>query len=108
MAAWWTVWSTVLGSASENRLPSRRLVSHHLHLPAGHPDLGRPAQGPAELLPAPTMFSGEAALPLGHGETFASLRPGSLQASSPYDETRPLAQLGLQAHLRARSCVQLS
>ena len=49
--------------------------------------LRRPAQGPAELLPAPIMFSGEAALPVGHGETFASLRPGSLQASSPYDET---------------------
>lgn len=87
---------------------AEELVSHRLHLPAGHPDLRRPAQGPAELLLSLIMFSGEAASPLGHGETFASLRPGSLQASSPYDETRPLAQLGLQAHLRARSCVWLS
>lgn len=84
------------------------LVSRHLHLPAGRPDLGRPAQGPAERLPAPIMFSGEAASPSGHGETFASLRPGSQQASSPDGETRPLARRGLQAHLKARSSVQLS
>ena len=82
------------------------LVSCHLHLPAGRPDLRKPAQGPAERLPAPIMFSGEAARPWATGKPLPPSGPAPCRPP-PYDETRPLAQLGLQMHLRARSCVQL-